>query len=259
MEGSQTCLSVRLVLVLFFFIGICGFSSASGTPLRVRADSWMPFNGVPGDEKPGYVVEILHSIFGVDGIDYQTLAWDEALKQARAGKIDAVIGANPTEAAGLIRPNESVGIPRIALFALKQNTADCKDVPSLSEVRLGVIVGYSYWDELDAYVNSAPKNKVIVLSGDTPLLDGIKKLKAGEIDMMVETVTVFEWNVKSTGGSVNDFRKAFSHLGVAIYVAFANNPTGAKNAERFDLGIKKLRESGRLEVILNKYGVRDWL
>jgi ABC-type amino acid transport substrate-binding protein len=99
---------------------------------------------------------------------------------------------------------------------------------------------------------------VIVLSGDTPLLDGIKKLKEGEIDVMAETVAVFEWNVKSTGGNVDDFRKAFSHLGVAIYVAFANSPTGVKNAEHFDRGIKKLRESGGLEVILKKYGVHDW-
>lgn len=95
----------------------------------------MPFNGSPDAEKPGYVVEILRSIFGADAIDYQTLAWDEALKQVRAGKVDAVIGANAVEATGLIMPNEPVGIPRIALFALKKMLGIAK--ARLRSVRFG--------------------------------------------------------------------------------------------------------------------------
>ena len=52
-------------------------------------------------------------------IDYQLMPWTDALAAARAGEIDAVIGANPTEAEELLLPKRSAGMPRIGLFVKK--------------------------------------------------------------------------------------------------------------------------------------------
>ncbi len=218
----------------------------------------MPFNGAPDDEKPGYVIELLREIFGPESLDYATMPWEDALKAARAGEISAVIGANPTEAEGLLIPKEAIGEPRIALFVSKASSWQYENIKSLRSIRLGVIAGYSYWESLDVYLKRQNGDKIVILSGDSPLLDGIKQLDAGEIDVLPESIAVFSWNLKALGKSLADYRISYAHVGEAIYVAFANNEAGHQNLDRFDTGMKALRASGKLAAILKRYGQTDW-
>lgn len=233
----------------------------SADVLRVRADAWMPFNGGPEDVAPGYVIEIARTIFTGRGmkIDYQTLGWEEALRQVRAGQIEAVVGANRTEAKGLVLPREPIGIPQMGLFVLRENPWEYRSLESLRGVRLGVIAGYSYWDALDAWVKKqGASEKLVVLTGDTPLVEGLKKLNTGEIDVMVESQSVFVWNVKSSGLIPGNYRMAYSYPSEPLYMAFADTEGGRAQARWFDEGIAALRSGGQLAAILKKYGVTDW-
>jgi polar amino acid transport system substrate-binding protein len=228
--------------------------------LRVRADSWMPFNGDPADKQPGYVVEIAKQVFGprTINVDYQTLSWDEALKAARAGEIDAVIGANKIEAAELVVPKEPIGAPTMGLFARKDLVWEYANIGSLKKVRLGVIGGYSYWDALDAYIANHPGGTVVVFSGDSPLEEAMAKLEAGEIDVIAETVPVFVWRAKAHGKAMAEYRMPYKHEGEPIYLAFADGENGRRYAAIFDESVRALRKSGELRKILSRYGVADW-
>jgi polar amino acid transport system substrate-binding protein len=250
----QTCL---LTLCCFAPAGLRG---ADGEVLRLRADSWMPYNGDPADERPGYVVEMARLIFEPRGIkvDYRQMPWTDALKAARAGEVDGVIGANEVEAEGLIMPAEPIGLPRIVLVARKESTWQYSNVAALSGTKVGVIDGYSYWDGFDAYIKTHQEPDIFVFKGETPLADAIARLKSGGIDVLAETLSVFIWTAKSSGYSPADFRIAYSHHGEPVFVAFSKNAKGERFARIFDEGVNELRTKGGLGPILKRYGLSDW-
>lgn len=230
--------------------------------LKVRSDVWMPYNVEPQGTPPGYVVEILRAIFEPQGvtIDYRNLDWTASLEAARKAEITAVIGANAKEAEGLVLPEESVGEPRMGVFVKKDIQWSYENLQSLERIRVAAIEGYSYWESVDEYVrvNGANKKRVLMLTGESPLADGLAKLDAGEVDALLETFPVFVWAVKKSGRTVADYRVAFKQVGEPIYVAFAPSPEGKAMALRFTEGLRALRSSGKLEALLKPYGLSDW-
>jgi polar amino acid transport system substrate-binding protein len=233
---------------------------ASAETLRLRADTWMPYNGDPSAEHPGFAVELAKLVFEPleIKIDYQTMPWAEALEAARQGKIDGVIGAGSDETKGLTVPKESIGEPRVVLLVLKENSWKFENNSSLKDIRLGAIEGYTYWDSLDEYIKANNAPKVVMFTGDTPLIDGLTQLKAGKIDALPETMAVFVWTVKGMGMSPSDFRIVHTHQNEPIYLAFSSTPVGIKFAKLFDEGVHKLRASGQFEKLLKSYGMTDW-
>jgi len=243
-------------------IALCAAATAarSAETLRLRADTWMPYNGDPKSETPGYVVELLKVIFEPAGVtvDYQNMPWADALKAANNCEIDGVIGASRVEAAKMVIPQENIAVTKIGLFVLKGNPWRYQNMESFEKVHLGAIDAYDYWETLDAYIQKHTAPQVTVFKGDTPLKDGIAKLRAGEIDIMPEALPVFTWELKSEGLSISNFHIAYIHEGDDAFVAFAPNDDGKKHAAFFDEGIRRLRANGQLVKILAKYGLEDW-
>ncbi len=236
-------------------------SLAADTPkvIRLRADSWMPYNGVPSASLPGYAVELARAIFSAHGytVDYQAMTWADALKAAGAGEIEGVIGANKTEAKGLVVPREMIGEPMVGLYVRKDSTWTFENIGSLTKVRLGVVDGYSYWDTLDSYLTRQGPPQVSVLRGDTPLLDGIGQLDRAELDVIAESQPVWLWTVKSSGRANRDYRSVYLQPGESIYLAFSPQ-SGPELAALWDRGIAELRANGQLAEILRKYSISDW-
>lgn len=255
-------LSSRLGYIILgsLVLGLSTLFASAGETLRLRADTWMPYNGDPAADHPGFAVELAKTIFEPQGIkvDYQTMPWAEALGAAREGNIEGVIGAGSAETKGLTVPQESIGEPRVVLLVRKDNAWKFENNSSLKDIRLGVIEGYTYWDSLDEYIkaNSAPR--VVTFKGETPLVDGLTQLKAGKIDAMPETMAVFVWTVKGMGLSPADFHIVHTHQNEPIYLAFSSTPAGMKYAKLFDEGVQKLRVSGQFAKLLKSYGMSDW-
>lgn len=250
----------RTALLSCLCLSLAAWSSAAET-LRIGADQWMPFNGEAQAERPGYVVELLRKIYAAEGVvvDYRVVPWADALGQAAKGELDAVIGANLTEAAKLRVPQEEVGAPRVALWMHKSNRWRYTDLRSLLQVRVGVIAEYKYWDSFDEFVAKHPSLKLVKFSGETPLRDALGKMVASELDVIPETLPVFAWNVKAAGLAVSDFTMAYLHTAEPIYVAFSpSHPRIEALVKTWDAGMRKLRASGELTQILQKYGLRDW-
>jgi len=255
--GMNSLLKV-LACLLVCNLAVSGYSAET---LHIRADFWMPYNGDPVAEHPGFAVELAKAIFEPQGIkvDYQTMPWVESLEAAREGKIDGVIGASPgTETKGLTIPAEPIGQPRVVVLVRKDNPWKFENVASLKTVRLGVVDGYAYWDALDEYIKAGSAPKVVTFKGDTPLIDGLTQLNEGKIDALPETMAVFVWTVKGMGMSPSNFRIVHTHQNEPIYIAFSSTPKGVAYAKNFDEGITKLRASGALEKLLKAYGMSDW-
>lgn len=242
----------------------CGFSSASADTITVRADSWPPFNDDPSSDQPGYVVELLKAVFEPLGhvIDYQTLPWTRAVEDVTAGKIDAIIGASETDAPGCVFPSEPIGMMANHLYVLKGSAWSFQGLDSLKGIKLGCIEGYAYDEaEIDAYIKASSAPAVQAVTGDGALEKNIQKLQAGRIDAIIECAPVMQFTLQKMSIAEDVIVATGPQAGESspLYVAFTPaKETSKKYAEQFSEGLGKLRASGELKRILDRYQQADW-
>ena len=235
-------------------------TSLHAEALSVRADSWPPYNYEPGAKPAGFVVDLLHQAFGVEGIDYQAAPWNRALEQVQEGKIDAVIGASQVDIdqKGMIRGDEMCGMSGTTIMVLAGSTFKYTDIESLAAIKLGVIDGYNYNEPMDPYIAAHPE-RLFKATGDDALEKLIKMLLAKRIDAVVDDPAVLAVKLKALGAtdqvrSAGAVVKAFP-----IYVGFSGKKSdSAARAKRLDETIRALRASGELTRILGVYGIVDW-
>ncbi len=258
-------LALLVVLAAASGTGVPAYAS-DGKNIVIAADEWSPYNGAEDGERPGYGVEIARKVFKDAGytVVYKVMPWDAAIEGTRAGDLDAVIGASSDEVPDFVFPGEEFGVSLMGFFVRVDSKWTFEGFDSLKGRSLALIADYSYSEELDEYLGTHTDATVLhVASGEDALGANIGKLKDGSVDIVVEDVNVFAEKTLTMG--VRDaFRLAGEVPGgdAAVYVAFSPaSPKVERSrllARLFDEGVKKLRESGELRTILEKYGLDDW-
>jgi len=236
------------------------------TPARtivLVSDEWPPFNTTPGEEHEGYMVDVAREIFESLGhkVEYKTMPWSRALKGVLAGAHDGVIGATRFEADGLILPEESLGIDQLALYVRDDSAWTFEGLSSLDSVRLGVIKGYSYLPYISGYIAANQNNpeRIHMNSGTNPLERLLGMLMLGRIDAVLDTEASIR-NVAAELGFLESMRPA-GRLDGAEYLFIAFSPARKDSpdlAEALATGIRRLRATGRLALILRQYNIEDW-
>ena len=160
--------TLAALLAATFLIG-----AATAEEIQVRADEWYPYNGNPGDEKPGFMIEIAEEIFRQAGhsINYKIAPWARAIKDAQDGKIDAIIGAAINEAPGLIFPAVEFGQSETAFFANQGESWKYLGPESLSKILFSAVVDYEYTGVIDRYIaeNKNNSSRINLASGNYPI------------------------------------------------------------------------------------------
>jgi polar amino acid transport system substrate-binding protein len=247
-------------LVLVFASAAVGADTIS-----IRADEWLPYNG-PGTKKPpGYMIELAEKIALANGhtISYATMPWDDAVAAVRRGAHDCVVGALKADAEGFAFPNEAWGMSQSAFYTLDDTKWRYNGIDSLANMRLAVIEGYSYSEEVDAYVEkfkADPARIVVISSAGRAQMNAVSRLISKKADVMVEDINV----AKLTIGKLNlvgrvvmaDVATEPEELYIACTPA---DPRGKRYADMFSVGIANLRKSGELATILDKYNLSDWV
>lgn len=262
MEGKRRAGGLK-ALLLVLLLTVCTLQSAAAETLSIRADVWPPYNDEPKSNKPGYMIMVLMEIFLRQGytLDYQTLSWDESLEAVRKGQFNAVIGASKDDAPDFIFPKESFGISDTAFFVRPETKWKFNGISSLKQVKLGVIGGYAYDEELDAYIKANKgTDRIVVSTGDDPIKELILKLKNGQVDAIAEDSNVMMSALLSGKVPLKGVVSAGSLTDKAeLYIAFSpKHPKSKELAAKFDTGIRELRSSGKLKAILGLYGLTDW-
>jgi polar amino acid transport system substrate-binding protein len=238
------------------------FSNVSATEISLVADEWCPYNCTPSDANPGFMVEIAQYGLAKAGytVNYKIVPWTRAINEVRQGKYHGIIGAGKEETPDFVFPKQEQGQASHTFFVLKNNAWRYQDLASLASIRLGVIQDYSYGNLYQNYIlpHQQDRQKVQILSGDTALAQNIKKLQKGRIDAIIESKTVFEYHLFSTG-TPNKFAPAGVAYRENVYVAFSPaKPQSVEYARLLTDGMLELRRTGELAKILKKYGVTDW-
>ncbi len=230
--------------------------------LTVRADSYPPYNGTPGDAKPGYVVEILKAIFEPQGItvDYQIRPWSRTLEEVKKGTFDAAIAGLKADMDTGVFPQEACGMNRLGVYVLAGNSWKYSGPDDLKHIKLGIIEGYTYSDEIMGHLR-ANKPMVFTVNGDDPLPKLTRMLQAGRIDAFVENPDVVAYYLRSAGlgDKIVTAGDASGAKIEPLYVIFSpGKPTSRDYAAKYDEGLRKFRQSGKLREILAAYGLKDW-
>ena len=115
-------MNIQVKKALFTVALNCLFlSSAMADVIKLRADSWMPFNGDPGSANPGYIIEVATKVFATAGhqVEYKTLNWARTCKDVASGKIDGAVGAGHEDVPTGIFHKEEFGKMQISFFVRK--------------------------------------------------------------------------------------------------------------------------------------------
>ena len=231
--------------------------------ISIGSPSFLPFNGKEKSETPGYMIEVMKKIFEPLGyvIDYKVVPLKRGLKNVAKGKLDATLAVSKTNASNFIFPKEEFGSISDTFYVKKGTKWRFVGMDSLKSVKLGGLLGYGYGPEIDKYIQQNKKSPLIdLITGKNTGRRNIKKLLKKRMDVLISNVPVMRWEIQKLGlnddgivnrGSIGNEKK--------IYVAFSPAKESSKKyAKIFSKGIQKLRDSGELKNILDKYNQKDW-
>lgn len=231
--------------------------------IRIGADIWYPFNGEPDSPKPGYMIELASRIWSEAGhsVDYQVMPWERAIDEARAGELDCIVGTTLDEAPDFLFPDQPLGMDESYIFVLKNNDWEYTGIPSLAEIRIGIVGGYSYDDgEFDDYVASQVGSPTVqVMKGNNALDQNLRKLISRRIDALVESPMVMHARLQQIEDA--PAVRVAGRIGsvTPLYIACSpSNPMAATYVRELNDGIVRMRISGELERLLDGYNLRDW-
>ncbi len=244
----------------------CIFSSSpleaatnSSKELVLAADEWCPYNCIPNSKKPGYMVEIAREVFKDRKVIYKLRPWKRAMSMAQQNQIDGIIGAVDSESKGLFMPSNEQGILDGHYFAKKNVKWKITKISDIKKynLKLGIVAGYGYADEVDQFIKKNPKH-IYSSYGAKAMPKLIQLLKMGRINLLTDDKSVFWYKVKE----LNVDSKIFKSVGrpgsniaaKKLYISFYDK----KNAKLLSDGMNKIRKSGKLEKILEKYNLKDW-
>ncbi len=223
----------------------------------LMADEWCPYNCEPESEAPGFMVEIAREALAPFGheIEYRSLNWARSLHRAELGEIDGVIGAIPEEA-----PDFVFGPPMgtyVDVVAFRSGEVIDPDIiADQSDLRLGAINGYEYYGVVNEYIelNSGNSSLVQYMSGEDALAKNLRKLIAGRLDMVAEVRAVLDYTL-AANGLADQVEIALTDDVDEIFIAFSPVlPMSQTYADQLTEGVALMRESGRFDEIMSKYG-----
>lgn len=241
-----------LVLLFFPFVSITSFAD----DISVLADPWCPYTCDAGAANKGVLIELMTKAMPQHKIIYKNEGWARSMELVKEGKENAVAGAGDSDAKDFVAATPGEVPMSNCFFVLKGSTWKFTDIESLKSITLGVINGYNYETKLDAYIASKPKGVDIYSGNENGAAINVKKLVAKRIDAYIDdkNVVAYEAKMANVADKIQMVGCASDDTG---HIAFSKkNPKSVTYLQEYTAGVKKLRDSGEYQKILEKYGVK---
>lgn len=247
---------------LFVLLGNGGATTAQ--TLVVAADVWCPYNCEPEAKQPGYVIELLRAIFSPYGVpvEYRSLPWARALRDAQKGAIGAAIAANQKEVAAyrLVAGKEPIGMAQGCVFVPASSPFRYRSAQDLDRLtRVGVVGGTVYQHDFGDWLRK-PENqpKIHAVFGDDTSTRRVEMMGLGRLDAIFEDSAEMGF-VLQKKALQTQIVSAGCQKPTALYVAFSpQHPRAQEFASRLDTEIQTMRKTGALRKLLAPYGLKDW-
>jgi len=254
-------LAIILALSTFLFAP----SAARAETITIVGDSWCPYNCDPASDHPGYMIELAQKAFSKYGIEvnYISVPWSRAIEDTRQSKYNATVGGFRSDTPDFIFPAVPQGRSNTLFFVKKDDAWRYTGIESLPEASIGLIAGYSYGDEVDAYIekNKDDSKLIQTVSGDNALEVNLRKLMGGRIRTLMEDSYVMGHFLSQHPDLQGQVAPAGDRSVIVDdnFIAFSPaNPHSERYANILAKETEALRASGELQKILDRYGVSDF-
>lgn len=216
---------------------------------------WCPYAcGVTGS-KSGFTVDIARAALEYEGyrVVYKNLPYDRALREAQSGRIDAVVPAFKGETPNFLFPSSAVSLTEYCFYTPEEESWRYSGLDSLKNMSFVATSGYSYGEEMDAYIASNPDERVTLIGGGDVSNRLRELVRRGRFDALLDDRLLFE-SSQNRGGLVIAGCLEEHHAG---FLALSpEDPERSRAiAQAFERGFMKLRENGQLCDILEEYGL----
>ncbi|MBN1969769.1 MAG: transporter substrate-binding domain-containing protein [Candidatus Delongbacteria bacterium] len=226
--------------------------SLYGEKIVIASGDWEPFTS-SRDENGKLLELIVNEVFKNAGIDVEYLyyPWKRSYELVKSGKADATFPWMKTEERlkEVIYPNESILLEKSVFFHLKSTNFSFTNDADLKKYKFGGTLGYS----LVGYL----KDKGLEVDEVGNEILNFKKLLANRIDVYPTSFIV----------GYNLINREFPPEQAALFTNSPNiisedeyflvfsksSENGKSLSEKFDKGLKMLKESGRYDEIMNSF------
>ncbi len=240
-------------LTLFLLItALTSFNALANETVKFAIGEWVPYTSKI-DMKGNLLEKIVTEAFKLEGVDviYEYFPWKRSYNNVKNGQYDATFPWNKTE-----ERKKDFYINKLSLikdegvfFHLKRKQFDWNSVEDLKKYKVGVTISFK---QEKIYKDKGIKAHPVA-SEDF----NFKMMLADRIDVY-ETSKVVGYAMINKLFSPEE-AKLFTNHPKAVeenvfYILFSRKtPDGKYFADKFDSGLKKLKESGVYDIILDEY------
>lgn len=222
-------------------------------------DYWCPFSCKAGSSQEGFTVDIIRRVFALHDIPVRliNLNYNRALRAVREGQYAATPSTLKDEAPDFIYPALPVSSNRFCFFTRPESVWRYSGEPSLSGQRAAVVQGYAYSKSFDQFIEDHPQ-QFVSLSGDNLTSRQLNLLRHDRITAFLEEENLVLYAQLQKGQSEPLRNAGCLPRSYGFLALSPANPRSQEYARMFDAGMRQLRASGELAVILARYGLQDW-
>lgn len=261
----KSCPLPRRIAALFALAGVLVCAGVKAQPLVMVANDWCPYSCGQEDDLPGYVVELMRDIFAETGVsvEYRVVPWSRAIKMVEQNKASVLLATTFKDTPDLPL-TDLVGLDTSCFYVKAESSVQNPDIGQIRQLRLGVIQDFSYDNggELDSYIASQSQlnSRVIASSGANALQSNFEKITAGRVDLVVENCNVGDYSLKRFGleGQIRKVGTIASYRNGLLVGFNQDDPRVPQWIERINRRVAEKRQNGELQILLQKYGLRDW-
>ncbi|QTA81286.1 Extracellular solute-binding protein, family 3 [Desulfonema limicola] len=214
-------------------------------------DDYPPYNFIKDGKVIGISSDIVRMVCKQLGIksEIRVLSWQRAVNSVKEGSADAIFYLYKTKKREefLYYPSEPINNPKNVIWVQKDNNIKINSIDDLKNKVVGVIDSYSYSSEFDNY-----KGIVKQPYKDVPEL--VTLLNLGRIEFAASAEMPFRY-ISKQNNFKDKFKVAFVITDSPVYVGFSK-AKGKKNAvlaENFGKTLRKLKDEGIIQKIINQY------
>ncbi|WP_275544488.1 substrate-binding periplasmic protein [Pseudomonas sp. Marseille-Q0931] len=240
---------MRYAFVLLVLL--CG-SVQAAEQVRLTNGEWPPYQGESLPHQ-GVASRIIAEAFALQGIDvhWEFHPWARSLKIAEQGlRPGSAVWFYSPERAEHFLISDAVIESGYHLFYRKDFAFDWRNIKDLRGLRIAVTRGYDHGDAFRR-AEAAGELQVVRLTSDE---QGLRQLLAGRIDLFpVDKVVGFDLlhrKFTATERQRLSFHPKPLHSASMYLLLSRNVPGNVELMQRFNLGLKQLRDSGKVSQYL---------
>lgn len=238
-----------LIFVTMLFVNV---SALAETMTFVTGGMSPPLVYKDGEVLKGMDLDVITEFCKENGITpkFEAFPWKRALMKVRIGEACGIFTLFRTDERDkfLFYPDAPINVVKTVVWARKGSHIRIRRLDDLKDKSLGVIAGYKYGPEFD----SLPGLKKTHCNTKEQM---ILMLDKNRFDVAIDSEACFKFMCKELGIRHEEFEPIYVITENMVYVAFSKflGEKGNLLSKKFSQFMPKLKESGRLEQIRERY------